>query len=127
MRAKLVTLQGALEAEGTPEELAEFFRRYSGWTLSGSLPSSGTLGPIQLTPAPISVPTPWFDVVYCAGGGQHEYPSPWLSVGPAPCKKCGASSAPVLPFISTFTVEGVPENFSLPVVTNTTTSGVGSA
>lgn len=34
MKAKLVSLQGTIEAEGTPEELAKFFREYNGWTLT---------------------------------------------------------------------------------------------
>lgn len=129
MKARFISPQGTIEAEGSPEELAKFFREYSGWTLAGLSVTTTTLGPIRLTSAPVSVPTPWFDT--CTDGGQHEYPSSWMSVSPAPCKKCGASSGPVLPSFTCGVTTRDLGALVQPIVAHTNTCaatvGVGSA
>ncbi len=81
-----------MELEGTPEELAAFFKAR------------------QTAPqAPVSVP--WFYVLDgCPQGGAHEYPSSWLSVSPPQCAKCGQASAAAPQWTVTLT-DQVDPNF----------------
>lgn len=64
MKAKLITLYGTLEAEGTPEELARLFKAYNG-----------------AQPAAVSVP-------YVFSSCMHEYD---FSTSSPKCRKCLAS------------------------------------
>ena len=42
----------------------------------------------------VYIPSVWTEPV-CPAGGHHEYPFPWHSTSPAPCKKC--HTAPEIP------------------------------
>jgi hypothetical protein len=65
---------GVTEAEGTPEELAAFFKAL------GTVPQ-----------APVLIPTMWVRDA-CPMGGVHEYPELWWSSSPPACKKCNLAS-----------------------------------
>ena len=62
--------------------------------------------PFYYPPIQVNNPDP------CSDGGYHEYPNPWHSITPAPCKRCG-KLAPDNPI--TFTNKGTgnpPWNFN---------------
>lgn len=78
MKAKITgvnTYAEAVELDGTPQELAEFFRLRSA-TFTVSAPS-------------VNVPTMWTWPLTFPNVCAHEYPNPWFELNPPNCKKCG--------------------------------------
>jgi hypothetical protein len=47
-----------------------------------------SVAPINLNPVPLFPSQPFIVTIPC----NHEYPFPWHSITPPPCKKCGQSA-----------------------------------
>lgn len=78
--------------EGTPEELAQYFKKLSKSSKSMALTPGVNVGQLPAIIPYVSIPP----TIEC----QHEYESPWMGIIPPSCKKCGKAANPSPEYIT---------------------------